>query len=80
MSDDESLFWAGAPITVRSDMFHVYRESNGRSLCGKYRHGTYNEKSPVTDDDSYREGRDCKKCSRKAGVLDDQGDVDGVEA
>lgn len=71
-SEDEELFWAGAPITVRSDLFHIYREEDLRSLCGKYRHGAYNDKSPVESDDSWRDGEDCKACARKVGILDDE--------
>lgn len=71
----DELFWAGAPLTVRSDLYHIYRESTGRSLCGRYRHSDLNEKSPVKPDDTYRKGKDCKTCSRKAsisGVDDDE--------
>lgn len=71
MSDDEDLFWAGAPLTVNSDHYHIYDES-GRSLCGKYGHGSVNETSPVDpEEDSWRDGKDCKECCRKAGVLDE---------
>lgn len=68
---DEGLFWAGVPLTVRSELYHIYRESDERSLCGKYRHGAYNEKSPVQDGDSWRDGKDCKECARKAGLLEE---------
>lgn len=71
---DESLFWAGAPLTVRSDLFHIYRESDKRSLCGKYSHGSLNDTSPVEEGDTWRDGKDCKACARKAGLLDEGGD------
>lgn len=72
--DMEGLFWAGAPVTVESDLFHIYGE-DGRSLCGRYHHSSINETSPVTEDDSWRDGKDCKACSRKAGLLEDDGDA-----
>lgn len=75
MSDDldggeYDLFWAGAPLTVNSDLQHIYDADSGRSLCGKYRHAAINATTPVEDGDSWRDGKDCKACSRKADPVE----------
>ncbi|GAB7010423.1 hypothetical protein [Halorubrum trueperi] len=67
---EHGLFWAGAPLTVRSELFHIYSEETDRSLCGKYRHGNMNETTPVEEGDTWKDGRDCKSCSRKADPVE----------
>jgi len=67
---EHGLFWAGAPLTVRSDHYHIYREETGRSLCGKYRHAGMNAKSPVEEGDTWTDGGDCKECCRKADPVE----------
>lgn len=70
-SDTEhGLFWAGAPLTVRSDLYHIYREDTGRSLCGKYRHAAMNAKNQVEEGDTWTDGGDCKTCCRKADPVE----------
>lgn len=71
-TDVDDLFWAGPPPGVRSRHYHIYDSSNGeRSLCGQYAHASVNMTAPVEPDDEWRDGHDCKECSRKAGVLDE---------
>lgn len=67
---EHGLYWAGAPLTVNSDLFHIYREETNRSLCGKYRHTGMNAKSPVEEGDTWTDGGDCKACCRKAGPVE----------
>ena len=67
---DRELVWADAPLSSRSKLFHIYGEDR-RSLCGKYHLGSMMRTSPVEDGDSWRDGKDCKACCRKAGVLDE---------
>lgn len=72
-SDTErELVWADAPLTTQSNLFHIYE--NGRSLCGKYGLGSLMQTTPVGDDDSWRDGEDCKACCRKAGLLNGDND------
>lgn len=63
---EETRRWA-EPIRARR--FHVFEGL--QSLCGKWMLRT-DENDPEVDPeaDTYREGEDCKECSRKAGVLD----------
>lgn len=67
MSDD--IVWADAPLTSSSTLFHIYGEDD-RSLCGKYGLSRMMRTTPVADDDSWREGKDCKACCRKAGLIE----------
>lgn len=68
MSDLEDLKW-GEPINARR--WHIFRE--GRSLCGGGRWMLLGADQSVSEDDSYREGKDCKECCRRAGLLEESG-------
>ena len=60
--------WWGQPIRARRH--HVFE--NGRSLCGNWMFvNDGNEPEVKPDEDTFRDGKDCKNCSRRAGVLDD---------
>lgn len=69
MSDEDDLLWWGKPADARR--YHVFEgEGLSRSLCDNWMltHEPVDEVvSP--DSDEFREGKDCKTCSRKAGVL-----------
>lgn len=71
---DTGLFWAGAPLTVRSDLFHIFDEETERSLCGRYDHVRANEKAPVKEGQSWTDGKDCKSCCRKADPVEVEDD------
>lgn len=65
--------WWGQPHDARR--FHVF-EGKGRlaqTLCSGGWLLNYDGEDPDVDpeNDTFKEGRDCKECSRKAGVLDD---------
>lgn len=69
-SDTEhELVWADAPLSSRSDLFHIYGE-NGRSLCGKYHLGSMVRTTPVKEGDTWTDGGDCKACCRKADPVE----------
>ncbi|WP_132060321.1 hypothetical protein [Halorussus amylolyticus] len=61
MSDEETLHW-GKPFDARR--YHIF--DGKRSLCGSWMFGAPDD--PVTDDDEYRAGEDCKSCCRSAGL------------
>lgn len=64
MTDDEPLMW-GEPINARC--WHIF--DGLRSLCGGWMMNPDQEVN--LENDTYREGEDCKACCRKAGILDD---------
>ena len=68
---DNEEYWWGHPHDARR--YHVFEEkrSMARSLCGNWMLG-HDGRDPDVDpeSDTYTEGEDCKKCARKAGVLD----------
>lgn len=71
MSDNESTLWWGKPL--KAQRYHVFEgEGMSTSLCDNWMFG-YNEIDPKLnlEDDSFREGKDCKECSRKAGLLEE---------
>jgi hypothetical protein len=79
MSDEltdetERTLWWGKPIDSRR--YHVFEGDRRlcRSLCSSWSL-RYDGEDPEVDpeNDTFSEGSDCKKCSRKAGVLNDGG-------
>lgn len=61
----ETYQW-GKPINSRR--WHIF--DGGRSLCQNWMFaGATN--GVVPEDDEYREGEDCKRCCRRAGILDE---------
>lgn len=50
--------------------FHVFSTVDNRALCGKAMMLTVdkNQCEPVTGQESYQRGQDCKDCFRKAGL------------
>lgn len=60
----ETQRW-GKPHNARR--WHVFDGS--RSLCGNWMYTS--GMTPVSNEDSFNEGEDCKTCARKAGVLDE---------
>lgn len=68
--DVGGLYW-GEPLNARR--FHIF--DGGRALCGGWMMtNRAGDKALVTDGDTFREGKDCKTCCRKAGVLEDGDD------
>lgn len=69
---EETSLWWGEPADALRH--HVFRGKSrlARSLCGHWIL-TYHEGEPDVDPegDTYQEGEDCKKCARRAGVLDE---------
>lgn len=63
-SAEEAYQW-GEPFNARR--WHIF--DGGRSLCGNWMYGAADQ-DVDPEEDSYREGEDCKKCCRRAGVLD----------
>ncbi len=53
-----------------SKLFHVFREGEFRSLCGRY--GLLGKNTdacqPVKGQEKYKRGQDCKDCFRNAGL------------
>ena len=68
---DETQWW-GQPL--KAQVFHVFEGEKrlAGSLCGNW-HLSYDGDDPEVDpdDDEWRDGKDCKKCARKAGVLEE---------
>ena len=57
----------GQPFDARR--YHVF--DGKQSLCGNWLFAPPDD--PVTDDDEYHDGQDCKACCRKAGLeVDDE--------
>jgi hypothetical protein len=70
----EKVRWWGQPFDARR--YHVFEGTGlGRSLCGSWAM-KYRETEPEVkpDSDTFTEGSDCKACSRKAGVLNEEND------
>jgi len=70
---DDTEGWWGQPLDARR--FHVF-EGKGKmseSLCSGGWLLSYDSQDPDVDpeNDTFKEGSDCKECSRKAGFLDD---------
>ena len=65
------LQW-GHPL--RANRWHIFE--NGESLCNNWMFGAATQ--DVEADDSYTEGKDCKACCRKAGLLDGVDRGEGV--
>ena len=63
--EGEELYWE-RPKNARRN--HIY--DGIRSLCGNWLFT--GDRVPVENDDTYREGEDCKVCCLEAGVLDDE--------
>lgn len=71
-SDTEQELWWGQPLDARR--FHVF-EGKGRlaeSVCSAGWAIGYDGLDPDVDpeNDTFKEGRDCKECARKVGILD----------
>ncbi|WP_247005092.1 hypothetical protein [Halosolutus gelatinilyticus] len=64
---DETYRW-GEPFNSRR--WHIF--DGGRSLCQNWMYGSATQEVDP-ENDSYREGKDCKECCRRAGILDDSG-------
>lgn len=64
-----SNLWWGKPFRAR--VYHIF-EGDGRvtSLCNSYLFANDGGEPEVSDDDEWRDGKDCKTCSRKAGLLE----------
>ena len=63
----EANYHWGQPFDARR--YHVF--DGKQSLCNSWMFSPPDD--PVTDDDEYREGEDCKTCCRKAGLeVDDE--------
>ena len=63
--------WWGKPI--KSRRFHIFEgDRYAGSLCGNWMF-TNDGHDPDVDieNDSFNEGKDCKKCARKAGIIDE---------
>lgn len=71
--DERSLLW-GKPMQART--FHIFEEESGRSLCRAYGFFSPIDAEEVSGGESYRKGRDCKQCCRKAGLLSEDEDAD----
>ena len=68
MADDD--LWWGEPN--RSRRWHVFEgDAMAESLCGNWMFNRRNEEAIDPDDEEYRDGKDCKECCRKAGILED---------
>lgn len=71
MTDDTNQWW-GQPLDARR--FHVFEGEEGmsESLCSSGWLLGYDGQDPDVDPetDTFKDGRDCKECSRKAGVLE----------
>ena len=69
MSGTDQTRWWGKPLDARR--FHVFEgEGQCRSLCQNWMLKYDGEDAEVSEDDEVKDGRDCKECARKAGVLD----------
>jgi len=69
MSEKQSettRYW-GKPAKARR--WHIFAGS--RSLCSKWMYGGATEEVDP-EEDTHRDGDDCKRCCRKAGVLSDE--------
>lgn len=70
--EDKTLWW-GQPLDARR--YHVFEGEGAlaESLCSGGWMLAYDGQDPEVDPegDTFKDGRDCKECSRKAGVLDD---------
>ena len=66
-----SELWWGKPVQARR--FHVFdgEETLANSLCGNWALSWNSAEPYVTDEDEFKDGQDCKECSRKAGVLNE---------
>lgn len=71
-TDDAETLWWGEPLDARR--YHIFGGVGAmcRGLCGGWMMG-YSSDMPHVDpeSDSWRDGKDCKTCARKAGVLDE---------
>jgi len=65
--DGAGVYQWGKPLNSRR--YHIFED--GKSLCQSWILGSP-KAGDVEESDSYREGEDCKKCCRRAGVLDDE--------
>jgi hypothetical protein len=63
--------WWGQPFDARR--FHVFGgHGKARSLCGSWMLNHDGQDPDVDPEgDTFKDGRDCKECARKAGVLDE---------
>lgn len=66
MSDE----WWGRPYDARR--YHIF-EGDGlaESLCGNWGFTNDGAEPEVSDDDGWRDGKDCKECCRQAGLLNE---------
>lgn len=77
MSDDEpeTVRWWGQPLKARR--YHVFEGEGAlaNSLCNSGWAMAYGDDMPEVDPDgdTFRDGKDCKECSRRAGVLEEGG-------
>lgn len=64
----EDLF-ISYPFPVNST-YHVFNKSDRRSLCGRFAMliVTADSQEPVTGNETYKKGQDCKSCFKKAGL------------
>lgn len=62
--------WWGQPFHART--YHIFEgEGRATSLCNNYLFTDDGHEPKVTDDDEWRDGKDCKVCCRQAGILDE---------
>lgn len=68
--DDQFLWW-GKPNDSRR--FHIFQGKGpmAESLCGNWMYA-WNDANEEVDpeEDGFKDGQDCKSCSREAGVLE----------
>lgn len=71
-SETDEFLWWGQPFDARR--YHIFKGKGvASSLCGGWMLD-HDGQDPEVDpnSDTFSEGEDCKKCSRMAGVLDDE--------